>query len=58
MTKLNIFKWLPVLAVFSILMVVACSSEEAAAPAPAPAAVAAPAAEPDLPGAAFLMFVD
>ena len=45
-TKLYIIKWLPVLAVFSIMMVVACSSEEAAAPAPAPAAVAAPAPAP------------
>ena len=45
-TKLYIIKWLPVLAVFSIMMVVACSSDEAAAPAPAPAAVAAPAPAP------------
>jgi peptide/nickel transport system substrate-binding protein len=36
---MKLFKWLPVLAIFALLIVVACSSEEeAAAPAAAPAA--------------------
>jgi peptide/nickel transport system substrate-binding protein len=42
---MKLFKWLPVLAIFALLMVIACSSDEdAATPAPAPAASAAPAA--------------
>ena len=51
---MKLFKWLPVLAIFALLIVAACSSEEeAAAPAAAPAAAAAaPAAAPSTPAPA------